>query len=227
MKKKLRWKVILVVGVIALAVFLAYPPGEKIHLGLDLQGGIHLVLQVVTDDAVTTETDQEIIRLREELNKKNIDFQSVSKTDESIGKFTIQNFDLEKEGQIREILDEYFRNWDYTSRGTFIEISMKATVESYLRDQAVRQARETLSNRVDELGLTEPTIQRQGLTGERIIVELPGVEDPERVKEILKTTALLEFRLVKGGPASTEEQLLAEHGGTVPEERSPQHGRVE
>ncbi|MCK5095464.1 MAG: protein translocase subunit SecD, partial [Spirochaetes bacterium] len=74
MNKKLRWKVILVAAVILLAAFLFYPPGEKIHLGLDLKGGMHLVLQVVTDDAVNNEADQEIIRLREQLAKENIEF---------------------------------------------------------------------------------------------------------------------------------------------------------
>ncbi|MBA7713683.1 Protein translocase subunit SecD [subsurface metagenome] len=91
----------------------------------------------------------------------------------------------------------------------------------YYRDQSVKQAQETIRNRVDELGLTEPTIQRQGLTtgSDRIIVELPGVENPERVKTILKTTALLEWKLVKAGPAPDRETLLADFGGKVPEDQ--------
>ncbi len=218
MKKRLRWKIILVAAVIVLSVFFFYPPGKKIHRGLDLEGGMHLVLQVVTDDAVNNETDQEIIRMRDELKRKDINFKSVSKRTDQIDQFEIQEFDTGKEKEIRDLLDEYFRNWHYEIRETAVVLSIKSGVEAYLRDQAVRQARETISSRVDELGLTEPTIQRQGLTGERIIVELPGVEDPERVKEILKTTALLEFRLVKGGPAPTEDELLAEHNGVVPED---------
>lgn len=216
MKKKLRWKIILVAAVILLATFLFYPPEEKIHLGLDLKGGMHLVLQVVTDDAVNNEADQEIIRLREQLAKENIEFLSISKSETRVGQFAVQQFDPEKEGQIRDILDDNFKNWDHSVRETSILVTIKPGIETYLRDQSVKQAQQTLSNRVDELGLTEPTIQRQGLTGERIIVELPGVEDPDRVKEILKTTALLEFRLVKGGPAETKEKLLEEHGGEVP-----------
>lgn len=217
MKKKLRWKIVLVAAVIALCVFLATPPGEKINLGLDLKGGMHLVLQVVTDDAVTTETDQEIVRLRDDLNEKGITYEGINKAENRLGRFSVQRFDPQKEGQIRDLLDDQYRNWDWTPRGDAIEVTMKAGVEQYLRNQSVEQAKQTITSRVDELGLTEPTIQRQGLTGDRIIVELPGVEDPDRVKEILKTTAFLEFRLVKGGPSADQETLLQEHGGEIPD----------
>ncbi len=216
MNKKIRWKIILVAAVIALAVFLAYPPGEKINLGLDLRGGMHLVLEVVTDDAVITETDQEIARFREELNKADISFETIAKTSGPVGQFYIEGFGAEKQGQIRQLIDEKFQQWDYRPSADRITLTMKSGVIAYLREQAVRQSLQTIGNRVDELGLTEPTIQRQGLTGNRIIVELPGVEDPERVKEILKTTAKLEFRLVVAGPAPDQETLLSEQGGEVP-----------
>jgi preprotein translocase subunit SecD len=219
MKKNLQWKIILVIAVIAISVFLAYPPGEKIQYGLDLQGGMHLVLQVVTDDAINTETDQEIIRLQDQMKRKDISYNSITKSDERIGRFTLQGFDATKEREVRDLLDEYFKEWDNTVLGTNATLTMKYSAETYFRDQAVRQSVETIRNRVDELGLSEIPIQRQGgPTGERIIVELPGVEDPERVKNILKTTAQLEWRLVLGGPAQNQEDLLVEHGGKVPEE---------
>jgi len=216
MRKKLRWKIILVLAVVALSLFLIIPPAEKIHLGLDLRGGMHLVLQVVTDDSVRAETDQEISRLRQKLEKENIGFNSIVKPENKIEEFTIQEIDPEKQGQVREILDDEFKQWSYRVSGNSIHMTMNPGVETYLREQAVRQSLETIGSRVDELGLTEPTIQRQGLTGERIIVELPGVENPDRVKEILKTTAQLEFRLVKGGPAPDRETLLEEYDGEVP-----------
>jgi len=217
MKKKLRWKIVLVAAVIALCVFLASPPGQKINLGLDLKGGMHLVLQVITDDAVQIETDQEIVRLRDELTKKDIAFESIVKAENRMGRFILQKFDPQKEGQVRDMMDDMFRNWDWSPRGDSIEVTLKTGVEQYLRNQSVEQAKQTITSRVDELGLTEPTIQRQGLTGDRIIVELPGVEDPDRVKEILKTTAFLEFRLVKGGPTADQETLLQEYGGEIPD----------
>lgn len=216
MKKKLRWKIILVVGVLALSIFLAYPPDEKVHFGLDLSGGMHLVLQVVTDDAITSETDLEILRLQDQLKKENITYESIPKGD--VGRFSIQGIDPDQEGKISNLIDDQFKEWNYTIIGQTVSFEIKPSVAQYLRDQSVRQAQETLWNRVDELGLAEPTIQRQGLAGERIIVELPGVENPDRVKNIIKTTAFLEWKLVKGGPAPDEETLLAEYGGVVPED---------
>lgn len=216
MKKKLRWKVILVLAVVALAIFLAYPPKDKVMLGLDLRGGMHLVLQVVSDDAINIETDQEIIRLREQLKKKDIAYKTIAKG--KLGQFMIQEINPDQEGQIKELLDEYFKEWEYSIIGKTATVEIKASVGQYLRDQSVRQALETIRNRVDELGLASPTIQRQGLAGERIIVELPGVENPERVKNIIKTTALLEWKLVKGGPAPDEDTLIKDFGGEVPED---------
>jgi preprotein translocase subunit SecD len=219
MKKNLQWKIILVLSVIALSIFLAYPPGEKIQYGLDLQGGMHLVLQVVTDDAINTETDQEIIRLQEQLKRNDISYSSVIKSEDRVGRIILQGFDVTQEREVRDLLDEYFKEWDSTVVGSNATLTMRANAVTYFRDQAVRQSVETIRNRVDELGLSEIPIQRQGgISGERIIVELPGVEDPDRVKNILKTTAQLEWRLVHAGPAMDEETLLVEHGGELPPE---------
>jgi len=216
MKKGLRWKLILTIALIALAIFISYPPKDKIKLGLDLKGGIHLVLQVVMDDAINIETDQEIMRLREQLKKKDIQFERVVKG--KIGQFSIQGINPDQEGKIREILDDYFKEWNYSITGKNVSFSIKASVAQYLRDQSVQQALTTIDNRVNELGLAEPIIQRQGLSGNRIIVELPGVENPERVKKIIKTTALLEWKLVKAGPAPDKETLLKDFGGKAPED---------
>ena len=218
MKKNLRWKIILVLGVIALSVFLAYPPSTKIKYGLDLEGGMHLVLQVVTDDAINNETNQEILRLQDQMKKKDISYDTIVKSDERIGRISLQGFDPEKERDVRDLLDEYFGEWDASFSGNNAIMTMKANAATYFRDQAVKQSIETIRGRVDELGLSEIPIQRQGgLQGERIIVELPGIEDPERVKNILKTTARLEWRLVEAGPAATQEALLTEYDGKVPE----------
>ncbi|MGB7294273.1 MAG: protein translocase subunit SecD [Candidatus Aminicenantales bacterium] len=216
MKKGLRWKVILTLGIIALAIYLAYPPKKKINLGLDLRGGIHLVLQVITDDAINMDMDEEINRLQDQLKKKNLDFAGIVKG--RIGQINIQGTNPDQEGAVRDLLDENFQNWDYVFVGTTASLTMKGQVQMYLRDQAVNQALETIRNRVDEFGVGEPTIQRQGLAGERIIIELPGVEDPERVKDLIKVTAVLEWKLVKAGPAPDEASLLAPLGGTVPED---------
>ncbi|MQY57426.1 protein translocase subunit SecD, partial [bacterium] len=213
MRKDLRWKVILVLAVIVLAVFFSYPPSEKIHLGLDLKGGMHLVLEVITDDALSIETDQEILRLKDLLKREKLEYTTVSKED--IIRFSIQEINLDQEEEIKDLLDDYFKDWDYSITGNLVSFSLKPGAVNHLRDLSVRQARETIQNRVDELGLADPIIQRQG-TGNRIIVELPGVENPDRIKNIIKTTALLEWKLVLGGPAPDRETLLRDFGGEVP-----------
>ncbi len=216
MKKGLRWKIILVLAVIVLALFLSYPPGKKINLGLDLEGGMHLVFQVVTDDAINIETDQEITRLQDQLKRKNVTYGKIPKGE--IGKFSIQNINPDQEGQIRDILDDYFKEWNYTIIGNTVSLSIRPNIAQYLRDQSVNQAKETIQNRVDQFGVAEPVIQRQGLGGERLIVELPGVDNPERVMNIIKTTAILQWKLVQAGPAPDEETLLKDFGGEVPED---------
>ncbi|MDH5744254.1 MAG: protein translocase subunit SecD, partial [Candidatus Aminicenantes bacterium] len=218
MKKKFRWKIVLVLAVVVLSAFLAYPPGTKIKRGLDLEGGMHLVLQVVTDDAISNETNQEILRLQDQMKRKDISYDSIIKSEERIGRISLKGFDPAKEREARDLLDEYFGEWDSTFSGNNATLTMKANATTYFRDQAVKQSIETIRNRVDELGLSEIPIQRQGgLQGERIIVELPGIEDPERVKNILKTTAQLEWRMVEAGPAANQEALLTEYEGRVPE----------
>lgn len=216
MKKKLNWKIILVLAVIIFAVIMAYPPKDKINLGLDLQGGMHLVFQVVTEDAINIETDQEIIRLKSLFNKKNIEYETIAKG--KSGQFSIQKINPDQEGEIKGLLDDHFQEWNYSIIGTAVLCSLRTNTVQYLRDSSVNQALETIRNRIDEYGVREPVIQRQGLGGERIIVELPGVENPERVMNLIKTTALLEWRLVKGGPAEDKETLLKDYGGEVPED---------
>jgi len=215
MKKGLRWKIILVVAVIALAVILAYPPKDKINLGLDLKGGMHLVLQVNTDDTINMETNQDILRLEELFKKKNIEYNTIPKG--KIGQFFIQEINPDQEREIKDILDDYFKDWNYSITGKTVSLTLRPNIAQYYRDKSVEMSIITIKSRVDEFGLTEPLIQRQG-TGNRIIVELPGVENPERIKNIIKTTAVLEWRLVKAGPALDRETLLADFGGEVPDD---------
>ena len=217
MKKGLRWKIVLTAAVLVLAVVVSLPLGEKIHLGLDLKGGIHLVMQVVTDDAVNIETSQEVLRLQEQLKKK--DFAYASVTNPKIDEILIQGLNPDQEGKVKDFLEEFFRDWETTMGSDRASLKLDAQVNQYLREQAVNQAVETIRNRVDQLGVAEPTIQRQGgIGGERIIVELPGVDDPDRVKNLIKTTALLEWSLVIAGPAPDEATLLTAYGGQVPED---------
>jgi len=214
MKKNLRWKLILILFVIALSIFLIYPPKDKIKLGLDLKGGTHLVLQVMTDDAINAETDQQIARFEEVFKKNNVTYTEAAK--EKPGRFHFKGINADQEGKVRDLIDQYTRDWDYSFSGDTVTFNLKPTAEQFLRDQAVIQTLETIRNRVDQFGVAEPIIQRQG--SDRIVVELPGIEDPERVKNLIKVTAVLEFKLVKAGPAPDEETLLQPYGGKVPED---------
>ncbi|MBN2265594.1 MAG: protein translocase subunit SecD, partial [Candidatus Aminicenantes bacterium] len=215
MKKTLQWKVVLALAVIGLAIFLAYPYDDtKIKRGLDLKGGIHLVLQVVTDDSLDIETDQEIARLEELLKKNSITFEKVLK--EGLGQIAVQGTLADQESKTRDLFDEYLRDWNYTSSAGRAHLSLKPLVAQFLRDQAVVQAKETIANRIDTYGVAEPVVQRQG--DDQIVVELPGVDDPDRVKELIKVTAVLEWKLVKAGPVPDEATLLEPYGGQVPED---------
>jgi preprotein translocase subunit SecD len=214
MRKGLQWKLILTLAVLGLSIFLAYPPKDKIKLGLDLKGGIHLVLQVITEDAINVETDQEIIRFQELFKKNAITFQTATK--DRPGRFVFTGTSAGQEGKTRDLIDQYTRDWDYSFTGDKLTFTIKALVTQALKDQAVSQTVETIRNRIDQFGVAEPLIQRQG--SERIVVELPGVTDPDRVKDLIKVTAILEWKLVKAGPAPDEETLLKEYGGKTPED---------
>jgi preprotein translocase subunit SecD len=214
MRKGLQWKLILTLAVLGLSIFLAYPPKDKIKLGLDLKGGIHLVLQVITEDAINVETDQEIIRFQELFKKNTITFQTATK--DRPGRFVFTGTSAGQEGKTRDLIDQYTRDWDYSFTGDRLTFTIKTLVTQALKDQAVSQTVETIRNRIDQFGVAEPLIQRQG--SERIVVELPGVTDPDRVKDLIKVTAILEWKLVKAGPAPDEETLLKEYGGKAPED---------
>jgi len=214
MKKKLQWKLALTLFVIGLCVFLVYPPKDKIKLGLDLKGGTHLVLQVLTEDAINVETDQQISRFEEVFKKNNITYTEAAK--ERPGRFYFRGLNPDQEGKVRDLIDQYTRDWDYSFGLDKLVFTLKQAAAQFLRDQAVNQTLETIRNRVDQFGVAEPVIQRQG--SDRLVVELPGVEDPERVKNLIKVTAVLEWKLVKAGPAPDEQTLLQEFGGQLPDD---------
>jgi len=215
MKKNLQWKAVLTLAVIAGAIILAYPFNDKkIKRGLDLKGGIHLVLQVITDDSINMETDQEISRLEELLKKNAVTFQKVTK--EGLGRIAVQGTLANEEGKTRDMFDQYSRDWDYSFTGDRANLTLKPLVIQFLRDQSVSQAKETIDNRINTYGVAEPLIQRQGT--DKIVVELPGVDDPERVKDLIKVTAVLEWKLVKAGPAADEATLLQATNGLVPDD---------
>ncbi len=179
---------------------MALPIKDKIKLGLDLKGGISLVLQVRTDDSLNGETDQEINRFLELFKKNAVTYTTAVK--ERPGRFAINGLNVDQQAKVRELVDQYTADWDTAYLPDKVTFTLKPAVALLLRDQAVAQTLETIRNRIDQYGVSEPVIQRQG--NDRVVVELPGVDDPERVKELIKVTAVLNWKLVKGGPAEDE-----------------------
>ncbi len=205
----------MIVAVVAAALWSLWPPEEKIHWGLDLEGGVHLVLQVQTDDAINAELDDAAQRLVSLAADEDLTL-GATDVDMEGRRFTVEVPPGIDRATLEEIVGNYFSDYDLTTGAGSWTLAFKANIERIIRDQAVRQGLETINNRVDEFGVSEPLIQRQGIEGDRILIQLPGVDDPERVKRIIKSTAFLEFKEVMQGPAPDRQSLLAGYGGKAP-----------
>src|SRR3989442_4261670 len=192
---------------------------ERIHLGLDLKGGTHLILQVQVNDAVNVESDSAVERLKADLRTRKINYTEISKPDpvNNPDKIVIKGVPPEASADLRSIVSDRLPEYDLRSGADNTwTISMKPQALADLKNRAVTQAIETIRNRIDQLGVTEPVIQEHGLGQYQILVQLPGVDDPARVKEIMQSTAMLEIRQALGGPYSSEQQALQEHNGVLP-----------
>ena len=214
MNKSLRWRVLIILAVVAVSAWAVYPPGQKIKLGLDLKGGVHLVLRVQTDDALRLETETSMNRLREELMKAGA--ATVTGTAVSATEFQIAGVPSEQDGVLRQAATDVEGTFNRESgaAGSYT-FRMKPNIANQIRQETVDQALRTIERRVNELGVAEPVIARHG-GQEQILVQLPGVSDVARAKEIIKSTALLELKEVVSGPAASREQLLQASGGSVP-----------
>lgn len=192
---------------------------ERIHLGLDLKGGTHLILQVQVNDAVKADAEQAIERLRDELRKKNIAFAEISQPDpvNAPGRILIKGVPPESSSELHQIVNDRLPEYNLTSAAQDTwTVAMKPSNLADLKNRAVSQAIETIRNRVDQLGVNEPIIEEHGLGQYQILVQLPGVDDPARVKEIMQSTAMLEIRQGLGGPYDSEAAALGANNGVLP-----------
>jgi preprotein translocase subunit SecD len=243
MNKSLGWKLILIIATLLVFVFgliglpqnwsgqgLAQSITDRIHLGLDLKGGTHLILQVQVNDAVNADTDRAIERLKDSLSKRKINYTEISKPDpvNHPEQIVIKGVPPEASSDLRNLVTDRLPEYDAASaaQNTWT-LTMKPTVLADLKNRSVAQAIETIRNRVDKLGISEPIIQEHGLGQYQILVQLPGVDDPARVKEIMQSTAMLEIRqaLNNGQPYTSEQTALDANGGVLPPNTVLLHGR--
>ncbi len=224
MEKSLIWKVVLIIAVVAVSVLMVIPPGErkpgeklmKINLGLDLKGGMHLVYEVMTDDAVRKQTDTNVLQLKNALKESSITFSSVAR--QGIDKIEIAGLQYDQKQMLKDILDDEYADREQTFAADRVVLSLKDSVVRQLKEQTVEQALETISNRINEFGVAEPVLQRE--QENRLLIELPGVSDKEksRVLDLINSTAVLEFKKVISGPFESEEAALKEYNGVLPED---------
>jgi len=170
---------------------------DPIHLGLDLQGGMHLVLGVDADKAVESRLDTMVDQTEALLREKDVVFKRVDRS--SGERIVITVYDEDAGNQVDAFMKESFPNLEpltLTADGAYILKNYRISdseIEA-TKEYAVRQALETLRNRVDQFGVSEPTLQRQA--GNRILIQLPGVKDPQRAIDLLGKTARLDFKMV-------------------------------
>jgi len=249
--KNLKNKVALIVAVLVVFLYgiFGIPSGfsghdlaaaltKRIHLGLDLQGGAHLVLQVEVKEAVNSETDNAVGRIQQDLKTANVGFSQVYKPDplkpDESGKpelIEVDGVSPANSSSARSLLDQKYSNeYDINSNGSgTFTLVMKPLVEKDLDEKTVQQAIETIQDRVNALGVTEPLIQEYNLGAYQILVELPGISDLDRVKNIIQSTARLEIHAVDGDPNgySDEQSALAAMGGALPPDEMLAHGSAE
>ncbi|HLH07884.1 MAG TPA: protein translocase subunit SecD [Terriglobales bacterium] len=233
MKKNLLGKTVFIVAVMLVFLFgifgipqsfsgsgLIASLQKRISLGLDLKGGTHLILQVMVNDAVNADSENAVERLKQQLKANNIAYSEISKPDpqNAPDRIQVKGVPPESSGDFRRVVEDNLQ--DYTANSgpdNSWVLAMKPSALTELKNRAVTQAIETIRNRIDQLGVSEPVIEEHGLGQYQILVQLPGIDDPARVKEVMQSTAMLQLRLgLSQQPYSSEQEALQAHGGVLP-----------
>lgn len=203
---------------------------ENIRLGLDLRGGSHLVMQVQADDYLKTLTDNKVLEIQEAIKANSLTAKEVR---QEIGngdfRVLVEAADAGKVGELRDALEKQvnFDAWSATTNNGIIRYEMTAAAKRAFSEQAVTQAERIIDSRINAVGVAEPTLQRHGAQGSnQILLQMPGIDDPERVKKILTAESKLELVHVVSPPSpapaqtyTTREEAIASLGGTVPANR--------
>jgi len=241
MKKNLNGKVAIIFGVLLICLYgiFGIPKGvsgkaigeaitQRIHLGLDLQGGAHLILQVVVKDAINAETDNVVARVQQDLQTGRLPGQPMKTDPDHPETLKVTGIDAGKASDVRNTLtDKYGSEYDVaTAPDGSVTLTMKPSVLAALKSKTVDQAIDTIRERVDQLGVSEPVIAPYGLGEYQILVELPGVSDLNRVRDIIQSTSRLEVHEVAGNSAgyASEQEAIASANGALPPDEVLLHG---
>jgi preprotein translocase subunit SecD len=223
MDKTMAWKVGLILGMLALAVFLFTPPSEKVKLGLDLKGGSYIVMQVDTESAVRNEGNLAVTRVGQALKEEGHEAKVFSP---ALGVLEVEGLDPARGAEAQKVIADWLGDWDVDALGPAkYRATMQPELKRAVSASSIRATLDTLRERIDSLGVVEPMIQQQGVTGERIVVQLPGLEDSASAKNMLRDPAILEWKTVVYPPGvdtrswlppTSPEQVIALYGGTLP-----------
>lgn len=245
MNPNLKWKALFILAVILFCIYFlfgfpAFPTSlaqvkdnfsRQIRLGLDLQGGTHLILQVQVQEAISQETDQMVDRLTTQLRSKNIRYDEVRRADDT--HILVRNIDPAQLSEFRDLVQTQYGNvWDMgpaAGEQNSYTLSLRTNAIAQIQESTMSQSLETIERRINALGLTEPTIQlRGGNNSNEILVQLPGEGDPTRAKGVIQAGGQLELTLVEDPrPYSSESEALVAHGGVLPPGTQLLPGRAE
>ena len=185
---------------------------NPMYLGLDLRGGVHFMLQVDMQAALTKRAESLAGDLRSTMREKNIRHSGINRNAQAI---EVRFRESDTLASAKALIQDQFPDLQTTDAADGTDYKLTATIKPEaarrIQDQALKQNMVTLHNRINELGVAEPVIQQQGL--DRIVVQLPGVQDTAKAKDILGRTATLEMRLVEDG---AEARAAENNSGPVP-----------
>ncbi len=197
---------------------------NRIHLGLDLRGGTHLILQVMVDEAIGATTDSDVVRMQSDLQSAGISATGSKPNPEQPATLQFAGIPAGKMVDARTVLgNRYGAQYEFSDANGVLTAGMKQSAVATLKASTLQQAVDVIRQRVDTLGVSEPIIQEYNVGSNQILVELPGIDDPARVKDVIQSTARLEIHLVNGGPFASEAEARASLGGTVPFDQAMVH----